>query len=293
MDCPKDSFDAADVSLPAKRPRLSLSLPKDKRFSSPIKKEKFDEAAQGVVPTNTAYSTQWAVRTWTEWMTQRNSKVSSTTDAVPIDLLQSHDAEIVAKYLRLFVLEARRIDGQHYPPSTIRALLCGLQRVMQASKVPFNFFDKGDQRFRELHLTLDTVSSELHRNGIGATRNSAQVISTQDEELFWDKGCLGISSPVVLQRTVFFYVGLHFVLRGVQEQHELVPQQFVRNPSDRTIYSADVYYQYTEFISKNNQHRFKDAKVKNKEVRVYSRPGTERCLVKMLDVYLSKLPHDS
>ena len=54
-----------------------------------------------------------------------------------------------------------------------------------------------------------------------------------------------------------------------------------------------VYYQYTEFISKNNQHRFKDAKVKSIEVRMYSRHGTERCLVKLLDVYLSKLPHDS
>ena len=69
MDCLKDSSDAADVSLPAKRPQLTLSLPKGNKakcFSSPIKKEKFDEAVQGVVPTNTAYGTQWAVQTWTE-----------------------------------------------------------------------------------------------------------------------------------------------------------------------------------------------------------------------------------
>ena len=94
--------------------------------------------------------------------------------------------------------------------------------MMQTDKFPFNFFDKGDQRFRELHLTLDTINSELHRNRIEATCNSAQVISSEDEELFWEKGYLGTSSPIVLQRTVFFYVGLHFVLRGVQEQHDLV-----------------------------------------------------------------------
>ena len=31
-------------------------------------------------------------------------------------------------------------------------------------------------------------------------------------------------------------------------------------------------------------------KVKNKEVRVYAKPGSERCLVTLLDTYLTKLP---
>ena len=110
---------------------------------------------------------------------------------------------------------------------------------METNKVRFNFFDKGEQRFRELHLIFDTVSSELHRKGIGATCNSAQVISSEDEELFWEKGCLGTYSSVLLQHMVFFYVRFHFVLCGVQEQHDLVPQQF--NPSDCSVYFADVY----------------------------------------------------
>ena len=54
----------------------------------------------------------------------------------------------------------------------------------------------------------------------------------------------------MLQRTVFFYLGLHFVLRGVDEQHSLVPCQLIRFPVDPSKYSEDVYYEYTEYISK-------------------------------------------
>ena len=78
-----------------------------------------------------------------------------------------------------------------------------------------------------------------------------------------------------------------FVLRDVQEQHDLHVSQLVCYPSDQAIYSKDVR------ISKNNQHRFKDCKVKNKKVRSYAQPGSEKCLVTLLDTYLSKLPQDS
>ena len=118
--------------------------------------------------------------------------------------------------------------------------------------------DKTNPCFRDLLKTLDSVSSDLHRQGVGATKHSAPIISQEHEELFWKKGLLGLSSPKVLQRTVFYYVGLNFVLRRVQEQHDLVPAQFVRVPSDFAVYDSSVYYEYTEFISKNNQHRFKD-----------------------------------
>ena len=95
------------------------------------------------------------------------------------------------------------------------------------------------------------------------------------------------------QYTVFFYVGMNFVLRGIQEQHDLAPSQLVRVPEDVTVYDESVYYQYTEFISKNNQHRFKDTNSTNKSVRAYAQPGSNRCIVKLLDTYMALLPPGS
>ena len=140
--------------------------------------------------------------------------------------------------------ETRKTDGSLYPPSSLRSLICGLNRVLQSNQAPFSLVDKGDSRFRPLLKTLDSLSSELHRSGVGAIRNSAKVIEIEHERIFWEKGLLGMSTPKILQRTVFFYVGLNFVLRGVQEQHDLIRSQFVRVPQNLQVYDESVFYEY-------------------------------------------------
>ena len=107
------------------------------------------------------------------------------------------------------------------------------------------------------------------------------------------KSLLGYSTPKILQRTVFFYVGMNFALRGVEEQHNILPSQFVHTPSDVSVYNSCMFYEYTELISKNNQHRFKDINSKNKTCCGYALPGNDRCIVKLLDTYLSLLPRDA
>ena len=106
------------------------------------------------------------------------------------------------------------------------------------------------------------------------------------------KICFGrenYDTPRILQRTVFFYVGLNFILWGSQEQYDLVPSQFKRVPPDYEKYDSTVYYEYTEYISKNNQHRFKDINSTNKSVVAYAQPGNSWCIVKIPDRYLALL----
>ena len=279
------------MSLKKSKEKLSAPL-KDtnsRRFPSPTKPDQLEKAAEGVIRyMNTRNSTNWAVRTFLTWAERRNKREDG--EKIPSDVLSCQDPGIVSFVMRAFVLEVRRADGEKYLPATIRNMFSGIYREMQKNKVPFSILDKGDHRFRDLHLTLDSVSSDLHRQGIGIGRKHAAVISAEDEDRFWETGALGKSSPTVLQNTVFFYVGMQFVLRGVQEQHNLLTQQFTRHPRDGSVYSTDVYYQYTEYISKNNQHRFKDSKAKNKEVRLYAQPESDRCLVHLLDTYLALLP---
>ena len=81
-------------------------------------------------------------------------------------------------------------------------------------------FDKEDSRFHDLLNTVDSVSSELHRKGVGSQQKQSSVITREDENL-WDKVILGSLTPQSLQHTIFIYVGLQFCLRGVQEQYDL------------------------------------------------------------------------
>ena len=71
--------------------------------------------------------------------------------------------------------------------------------------------------------------------------------------------------------------------------NDLVVSQFRCVPQDTSVYDDSVYYEYTEFISKNNQHRFTDTNSTNKVVRSYALPGKEHCRVKLLDKYFSLL----
>ena len=193
-----------------KRPRLSLSLKTNRRFGKPVEREDLSEAAKGVVPDNTKRRNSWAAKNLMEWAKSRSEDVPS--DPVP-DILACQDPAVVNKWLCRYVLETRQANGQPYPPKSIYGLLCGIQRINRDNKVPFNFLEKTDVRFQELHKTLDSVCSDLHSRGIGAKTKSADVISYEDEDSLWREGLLGCGSPRVLLNTVFFYVSLFFCLR--------------------------------------------------------------------------------
>ncbi|XP_011408773.1 PREDICTED: uncharacterized protein KIAA1958-like [Amphimedon queenslandica] len=277
--CPSDCSEEARESKRAKN---------EKRFPSPIKSEALQKATEGVVPNNTKQSTRWALNTFLTWARERNKRCPD--EEIDETIFCCPDAERVSHVLCLFTLEARKVDGERYPPSILRNLLSGLNREFVKNKVTFGIFDKNDHRFTELRNTLDSVNSQLHRDGIGVSTNHAEVLTVQDEDLCWEKGTLGVSSLTVLQHTVFFYIGLHFVLRSVQEQYDLMVSQLKRVPEDLTVYDRNIYYQYSEYISKNNVHFFTDAKMKNKVVAAYAQPGSSRCLVSLLDRYLPLLP---
>ena len=94
-------------------------------------------------------------------------------------------------------------------------MVSALNRIMQANKAPFSVFNKKDVRFCDLMLTMNFVSTELHKQGIGAQCKHVSVI--EHEAMLWEQGKLGDSSPRVLQLTVFFCCGLQFCLRGIHK----------------------------------------------------------------------------
>ena len=289
---------ASKVENPSvsKKPRLPLSLKRNSSSKKPTSSLRFalasdadaEKAAKGVVPDNTVHSNAWAWRNVEEWARIRNA--ANPSDAVPEELLSLNDPDVVCKWLCKFVLETRQGSGKPYPPKSLYSILCGLQHVNHSNGVRFNFLDKEDLRFTELHKTLDTVFSDLHSQGIGASTTSAPVVSVKDEDVLLDEKVMSMDDPASLQNMTFFYVCLHCSLWGVLEQQILSFEQFTRYPSHVSQYDQNTYYEYTEFISKNNQYRFNDVHSKNKTVKVYAMVGSKNCIVRILDFYLKKLP---
>ena len=79
----------------------------NKRFATPVSPTSMKRAAKGVLPANTEASSLWAKNNFDAWA---KSRLDSRSERVPGGLLRSHDANLVCKWLCLFVMETRKID---------------------------------------------------------------------------------------------------------------------------------------------------------------------------------------
>ena len=220
-----------------------------------------EKSSKGIIPKGTEKATSWAVRTFRDWITQRNKRDS---EVFPSDLFDKpYPIDVINSCLQRFVSEARRVDGTSYPPKTLYQILCGLLRYSRVHQSdPPNFLDRKDSRFKKLHGTCDSVFNSLREEGVGANKKSAKIITKVDEDKLWELRIMNTTTAEGLQKAVFFYVGKVCCLRGGEEQRNLKPSQFSRltNP-DR--------YVYTEHGSKNRNGGFFQLHVDNKVVEIH------------------------
>lgn len=192
------------------------------------------ELSKGYVPPNTDKNTAWAVRVLCEWQKSREARSCSV-----LDILQKlYDCECISNAWPLFVLEVRKNDGNMYPAKTIYQILCGILCFMR-KRDPFlpNFLDQKDGHFRRLQGTCETVFWQLRQSGVGAHPKKTPVISQDKENILWESGVLGCSTPKSLQHSVFYYLCKNFCLRGGKEQRQLKPSQLIcRRDPDHYVY---------------------------------------------------------
>ena len=141
------------------------------------------------------------------------------------DLL-SMDNKMMDSFLQRFVIEARKRNGDEYPPKSLYYLICGIMRHCKDNKLLVNFFDEKDNSFAQLRKVLDARMKELLSKGLGTKPKKADVLSEEDEDILWSSGVFGQSCVQSLQYTVFFYSCKIFGLRGRDEHRNLECSQF-------------------------------------------------------------------
>ena len=119
--------------IPPKPKHCKLSLAKMKapalsptsRFNVTVTEKDINKPSKGCIPAGTAKSTSWAIRTFQQWIKQRNERLPQ--ELYPVDILQKpYATDVVCNCLQRFVSEAKRMDGIPYLPKTLYQILCGL-----------------------------------------------------------------------------------------------------------------------------------------------------------------------
>ena len=87
-------------------------------------------AKESAISKNTAKNTAWFVNVWKEWSRHWQQSHPGNYCEWPIHLYLANDQQL-DHWLSKFVLEARKKDGEQYPPNSIYAICCGLQRYVQ------------------------------------------------------------------------------------------------------------------------------------------------------------------
>ena len=174
-------------------------------------------------------STKWALNVFELWKQARNKH--HPEDPVPADLLVTCDPVLLNTHLSKFAVEARKANGEIYPPGTIHQLLCGLLRHMQETTPGCpNFLNKQDSNFCDLQGTLDALFHKLHSDSIGVRVRHTEIITKADENKLWASGVMGVCNPRSLQNAAFFVVVIHLTINTLSKKrwtfHSLCqPQQ--------------------------------------------------------------------
>jgi hypothetical protein len=148
-----------------------------------------------------------------DWKQVRNERFKS--DPVPENLILSEDPALLNTHLSRFAVEARKVNGEHYPP-TIYQLMSGLLRYMREvnPNCP-NFLNKQDTCLQSLQHTLDAHFHKLHSDGIGVQVKHTDIVTKEDETKLWTNGVMGVDTPKSLQNAAFYVV---FIMWGSRAQ---------------------------------------------------------------------------
>ena len=147
--------------LSAVRPFHGQLSDSPSRFAPPKTSQEVHviEAREAGIPAKTKADTRYCFRVWEEW---REHRAKLTTPPVP-PLLAMTDSEM-SHWLTQFILEARKMNGEQYPPNSLHHIVAGLMRHIRQSVRAIDCFK--DQVFRQFRLSLDAELKRLQSEGL-------------------------------------------------------------------------------------------------------------------------------
>ena len=234
---------------------------------------------------------RWVVKMFCEWRLQRNVKESDNNVSCDLDNISTVTKENIVSDMCRFLTEIKKRNGADFPGKTLYDIVICVQFHLETNGISWKLL--GQDIFSDIRFTLDNLMKQRCEQGIGVRVCQAEILTQFHKEIFWSMGLLGTNDPSTLLNSVVFMLGKGLALRAGKEHRALKCPQF----SDQLSFLHDkegvVFVRYHEGSGfKTNKGGLKHHKVEPKTVHMYAIEDIDRCPIRLLLIYLSKLPKE-
>ena len=133
---------------------------------------------------------------------------------------ESLPASELDHFLSKFFLNAHKKNREEYEPATVSSFQRSIQRYLSEKKYAFNIL-KDNEFDKSRKVLAAKLKSLVHERGKGNKPQAAQAIREDEDDALFEAGEFGDSNPVALQRTVWWFLSLHFGFRARDESRKL------------------------------------------------------------------------
>ena len=260
-------------------------------FHDPLDASAMQELMHKKFSDETSKKICWVTKMFCEWRSFRNSKPNDDYIHCDMDDMSTiTEGNIISSVCR-FITEVKKLDGSEFPGCTLYDIVICLQFHLETRGFSWKFLSQ--DMFKDIRFTLDNLMKDRCARGIGVNVQKAQILSQFHEEIFWSMGVSGVNDPSTLLNSLVYMLGKGFALQAGQEHRSLKCPQFTDQVKFMHDEEGCVFVRYSEERGcKTNKGGLKHHKVEPKVVDMYAIKEVDRCPVRLLLTYLSKLPRN-
>ena len=134
--------------------------------------------------------------------------------------IESIPAEELDNLLCHFFIKAKTKQGKLYEPDTLNCIRNSLQRVLIEKGSKMNIRD--DMEFCRSRKVLTARRKQLTKLGKGNKPNATRALTEKEVDLLYSSKYFGSSTPVSLQRTIWWIITTNFGHRARNEARQLL-----------------------------------------------------------------------
>ena len=263
-----------------------------KRTMNTSSSQRIYNLKQMQIKPNTQSNVNWAVSAYNRWRNERLEFNEYDYGIYAADINQPDKLERANLNHALchFIPEITKVNGEAFPGKTLYQLIVSLQKFLETKKRYWRLIE--DRDFRDVKTVLDNVMKERALMNLGLVSRQADLITYEMEQNLWSKHLLGDDTPDKLRTTCYFYLGLRFCLRSVQDHYGLrrdVPGN-KGQLSFKTVQGKNVLVYMEDAVTKTHDGGLKDRKRDRKKGALFESDNPDRDPVRFVRKYLSLCP---